>query len=138
MYRRVGTSAGPTPIADLAARAGPHFLSWAADGHATAHSGVLEAVCTDLEDAVPGEWQSAMLVGIAPGGSLVLHHDDLADEFSRYHVVLATSDRCWYFHDGDWQRLETGGIYYFDPTRDHAAINWGPEPRIHLVIDVKG
>ena len=54
----------------------------------------------------------------------------------RYNVVLQTNQRCWNFHDGDWQQLELGGIYTMDASKEHASINWGDTERVHLVLDI--
>jgi aspartyl/asparaginyl beta-hydroxylase (cupin superfamily) len=78
-----------------------------------------------------------MLVVLRPGGNIGMHVDvPEAEGLTRYHLVLSTNDRCWSYHDGDWQQLESGGIYTVDPTRLHASINWGESMRVHLVADV--
>jgi hypothetical protein len=81
-----------------------------------------------------------MLVALRPwGGNTPMHVDELEREgLARYHLVLQTNDRCWNFHDGDWQQLELGGVYTIDVSRNHASINWGATLRVHLVVDALG
>ena len=83
-------------------------------------------------------WISARLIAIKPGGIIHLHTDPLPDGFprhTRYHVVLTTNPYCWGYHDGSVQRLEAGGVYTIDESLEHASVNWGKTPRVHLVID---
>lgn len=96
----------------------------------------LEAVFAHLP--VPGKWQFSMLTKLEQGDSIPPHSDKpLAEGLTRYHFVLSTDPHSWCMHDGEWQQLQAGSFYTMEPTRTHAAINWGNTPRIHLVVDTK-
>lgn len=141
MYRRVGTYAGKIPLEELAARFPSFDVAWAPDGHGTTTEHlklIRDAFRDDLDDAIPGVWAYSMLVALRPeGGNVPMHIDPRPDstDLLRHHLVLQTNDRCWNFHDGDWQQLEAGGIYVVDPGLVHASINWGNTLRLHLVVD---
>lgn len=140
MYERVGTF--PRPVAPLAARLGSFRLDLSATGYGSTSERpdlVRESFYPDVGDLFPGAWSYAMLVALFPGGSLPPHRDgQLAAGSRRFHLVLQTDEYAWCMHDGAWQQPEAGGIYTMDPSRIHAAINWGAVPRIHLVIDCAG
>jgi hypothetical protein len=88
-----------------------------------------------LQDKFPGEWTKCFLAIIFPNGSIMPHKDlDVAGQI-RTHLVLQTNPDCWNMNDNIWTNLEEGGIYTMDQTLVHASINWGTEPRIHLVVD---
>lgn len=135
MYTRVGTFDGP--LQEMADRFLRLDVAWTPSdyGTTTEHRG--HPYKADLASVLPGDWVASMLVLIRPGGNIRMHQDVPEREgLTRYHVVLSTNDRCWNYHDGDWQQLELGGIYTVDPTREHASINWGETMRVHLVVDV--
>lgn len=134
MYHRVGTYEGRTTLQELAERAGQFDVAWESAGYGTT-AGQARNAYPELATVLPGEWVSSMLVIVRKGGNIPMHRD-AGEGSERYHLVLATNDRCWNFHDGDWQQLELGGIYTVDPTREHASINFGDSMRVHLVADV--
>ncbi len=142
MYERVGTYDGRIPLQELANRLDSFDWWWSADdyhyGTTTEHLvAVRDAYKPDLGEIIPGDWAYSMLVGIKPNGGMIRFHHDLKqrEELVRYHLVLSTNDKCWNFHDGDWQQLELGGIYTIDETKEHASINGGETLRLHLVVD---
>lgn len=140
MYHRVGSYQGKTPLQELGDRFLQFDVAWTPTDYGTTveHiSQVRDAYRAELADVLPGDWFRSMLVAIRPGGNIRMHQDvPEAPGLTRYHIVLATNDRCWNYHDGDWQQLEPGGIYTVDATREHASINWGESMRVHLVADV--
>jgi len=97
-----------------------------------------DAVREVLTPKITGEWYRAKLISVKPGGIIHMHADprpDGAPVTTRYHVVLRTNPYCWNYHDGDMQQLIIGGVYAIDELLEHASVNWGRDPRIHLVID---
>lgn len=89
-----------------------------------------------VRDLFPSEWAYTMLAVVFPNGSIPPHKDGpLKIGFKRYHLILQTNEHSWNMHDGEWQQFEEGGVYTMECTDTHAAVNWGAEPRIHLVID---
>lgn len=116
--------------------------SWGSTGTSTKHfhdSAVAEPFQTRLSMFVPKVWEMSMLTAVkALGGTLSFHLDEFnTKSHVRYHVVLQSNPRCWVHHDGEFQLLEVGGVYTMDPTKYHAAVNWGETDRIHLVVDVE-
>ena len=91
-----------------------------------------------LGSMFPNPWSYVMVVSVKTNGTLPPHADGaLTAGTTRYHVVLQTNPLAWCLHDEVWQQLAQGGIYTMDCSKVHAAVNWGPEPRVHLVIDTK-
>jgi hypothetical protein len=136
MYQRIGTLPDPRRWADEAIRRlGPFTPS--VEGYATTDRERTRAALEPLlVPWFPGRWTGASLVIVLANGSIPPHEDgDDGGRLSRRLVVLQSNPRAWCWHDGDWQQLVEGRIYDGDFTRTHAAINWGGEPRIHLVVD---
>lgn len=99
-----------------------------------------EAVRKVLGDVIPGDWQSTRYIAVKPNGFIHLHTDPPTDETkgrNRYHVVLQTNPYCWNYHGGDIQHLSEGSVFEIDEKVEHASVNWGKTPRVHLVVDVK-
>lgn len=132
MYKRVG-DVDVTGLAELAQQfpISDSSLYDLVDGRLLP---VEEAFRPYLGHMFPGEWKFCFLVILEQGGSIEPHKDK--DELPRYHIVLATNDKSWSYHEGDWQQLELGGVYRMDPRGTHASINWGTK-RIHLIIDTE-
>lgn len=115
-------------------------IVWNPPGWGSAH--VHSLLSADVP-IVPGTWRLVTLFAMKPGGYIPFHSDRPASEnaidavLTRFHLVLATNERCWNYHAGDWRRLEEGGLYEMDPTQEHASINFGDTTRYHLVIDTE-
>jgi hypothetical protein len=88
---------------------------------------VISSLGTDLR---------TMFVVLYPSSQLVGHKDPPLPSI-RYHIPLIVNPGCWVFHDSSWQQLEVGHIYEMDQTKVHGAVNWGPDIRIHLIVDAK-
>lgn len=134
---RVGTFKGP--IEEMATQAAALQLDVSPLGYGST-SDRFEQVRAKfypyVEAVLGGEWLYSMVTVIQTNGSIPPHKDaPLRGRFQRYHLVLQTNENAWNYHDGDWDRLEVGGIYLLDQTKVHGAINWGAKPRIHLVVD---
>ena len=89
-----------------------------------------------VERIFPAQWKMSMLVALHQGASIEPHEDK--DQLPRYHVVLQTNEKSWSYSAPHWQQLTAGGVYLMDPRVTHASINWGAEPRVHLIIDTEG
>ena len=138
MYQRVGAYEGRSTLQEMAKRWTDFDVGWTHSGFGMTSAPICGTYHAEVAQ-LPGEWAAAMLVLIRPGGYIQPHRDEPARAgLSRFHIVLQTNQRCWNFHDGDWQQLELGGIYTIDPTREHGSLNWGDAMRVHLVIDYDG
>lgn len=136
MYHRVGYYRGD--MQDLVSRALALEYAWTENpgvyGSTETH---VEEKFKDLGDSIPGNWAYSTVIQIPPGGFIPFHKDvPRRENLSRFHMVLATNDKCWNYHEGSWQQLSLGSIYSMDETQEHASLNWGGTPRIHLVVDV--
>ena len=142
MYKRAGWYGGKVPLQKLAERAASFDVAWSPSRYGTTveHLALIrDAYQDEFGPYIPGKWAYTMLVLIKPEGGAVPIHRDVPQKAGllRHHVVLQNNEHCWSYHDGDWQRLDLGGVYTVDETRDHASINWGKTERIHLVVDVE-
>ena len=140
MYQRIGTYRGTRPIAELVeiALALPFTPNSAGYEDTGGNTKLLHHHFSPwLGEPFIGEWEFAMVVKLPQLAQLPVHADEIVVPSTRYHLVLQTNPRAWYYHDGEWEQLETGGIYTLDPTLEHGAINWGVTPRVHLVVDIK-
>lgn len=135
MYVLTGRHSNPRALAELAPRLEPKR---SAEGYATTDRERTRALFAPLlGDVFPGEWHHCALAIIWPNGTIPPHEDGASEFRQRFMLVLQSNPGSWVWHDGDWQQLEEGGIYTADPSKTHAALNWGSEPRIHFVVDVK-
>lgn len=136
MYEWVGAYAGPLQPLVVAAQqlaGGARSTYTRTDPHATR-----VALHPLLAAIFPGQWSAAYVVVVWPQGLIPLHVDDgtATCQGTRSHLVVQTNAGAWSFHDGLWQHLDEGGIYRGDPAREHAAVNLGTTPRIHVMVDV--
>lgn len=91
---------------------------------------------TEVRWPLPNDLQGhARLVLLLPSQQIV-EHVDPPIAGARYHVPLQSDAHCWVLHAGTWQQLTVGWVYSMDPSKPHGAVNWGPSPRVHLMVDV--
>ena len=141
MYERVGTYDGKVPLQELASRLDGFTVAWTTApgnyGTTVEHLGSIRDAFSDVAEFIPGAWPYSMLTVLPPDGFIPFHSDvPSGSGLERFHLVLSTNERCWNFHEGSWQQLELGGIYSMDMRGEHASLNWGDTPRVHLVVDV--
>lgn len=137
MYIEVGSFGRAKRLADMAPRFNPKPCE---KGYCTVgHEDGISIFQPLLADTLFGKWTYCIMSIIWPHGSIAPHVDGNTanTDSTRYNLVLQSNDNCWSMHGGDWQQLKEGFIYQMDPSITHASINWGNEPRIHLVVDVK-
>lgn len=130
MYRLVGHYAGAAGLLEFV----PRLQSLERAGYwTTEKTPTVELFRPLLADVFPGPWLAARCVTVKPGGVIPLHRD-APEEMDWKLLVVATNPDAWVLHDGEWGRLEQNGIYESDQRRPHAAVNFGKEPRVHLVV----
>lgn len=89
----------------------------------------------DFAAAFP-DARRAAFVCLLPSQQIVAHRDPpLAEGIARWHVALQSCPACWCLHGDRWQRLLPRRRYSMRPEEEHGAVNWGHEPRIHLLVD---
>ena len=135
MYIQIGTYDGP--IRPLVEQAYSLVPGASREGYCTVHDfSVGTQYAPIFQQIIPGHWVRSFLSIIWHNGTIPPHIDtDMREDAIRSHVVLDTNAECWYLHDGQWQQLQTGGVYRMDPLKIHASVNWGHGARIHLVVD---
>lgn len=136
MYERVGTYEGALGALVDAGAKGIPLVPTMPLRYNTSDSVLTEKIYGPLlGDVFPGFWIKCFLSVIWPAGSIHPHVDQDAKGRDRLHLVLQTNEEAYCIHDGCLQQLEAGGIYRMDPTKLHASINWGEQPRINFVVD---
>jgi hypothetical protein len=80
--------------------------------------------------------RAAFVVSLDPMQQIPSHVDASIAPAVRYHIAIRTNPLAWSFHAGQWRHLEEGYVYQMDPTEPHGAVNWGTEPRWHLLVDI--
>jgi aspartyl/asparaginyl beta-hydroxylase (cupin superfamily) len=84
-------------------------------------------------------WHDAFLLKLPPEGRLHRHTDTL-ERYLSYHVVIATNQRAFNCFERDGKpislHLEQWGVYRFDRSVPHWAVNGGRTDRIHLICEV--
>ncbi len=80
-----------------------------------------------------------MLVELAPGGAVSWHVDEgaYAVAHDRYHLPLTTNPGAFLLSGGEQLHIPVGFLTGFDNHGLHSAINVGPTPRVHLIVDVR-
>ena len=130
MYRLVGRHPGAAKLMEFV----PRLVPLERPGYwTTEKTPTVELFRPLLAGVFPGRWLAARLVTVKPGGVIPLHRDT-PEEMDWRLVVVQTNPDAWVLHDGHWQRLEQDGIYESDQRLPHAAVNFGKEPRVHLVV----
>jgi hypothetical protein len=59
-------------------------------------------------------------------------HADI--EPCRIHIPLITNDRVWFMAEEKIHKMRYGKAYHLLPTIEHAVINYGSTPRLHLIF----
>lgn len=100
-----------------------------------------ESVCQILH-LQPGA-RTMAVVTLHVNQQIPAHRDAFDAELIRYHVPITTNPLAWSLSEADdgtkidWQHLDVGHVYALNPTRLHGAVNWGDQPRVHLMVDAE-
>ena len=97
-------------------------------------SGYVDELCRSMD----GKMGRAVMTNLRPHGTIHPHTDDglywlLRD---RYHLVLKSVAGSHFKAGGEEVRMQTGELWWFDPTVLHEAFNDSDEERIHVIVDV--
>ena len=97
---------------------------------------LVDDILLQLPSAAVGK---IMLVELKAGGALAWHIDegDYAKAYRRFHLPIVTNPMAFMYTGGDQAHLPVGVLTEFDTSVLHSAINAGPAPRIHLILDVR-
>lgn len=84
----------------------------------------------------------ALVVNLAPGGTVEMHRDEgiYAQSTERFHYVIETNPEAVSTQLDDEERKETihfpvGTIWWFNKDDDHGFVNTGKTNRVHLIFD---
>lgn len=80
-----------------------------------------------------------MVVSLKAGGTIDWHVDEgaYAQNHMRFHLGINVSAGAWLYSGGEAQQIGAGNLVFFNNLTTHSAANFGPVPRIHLIIDVR-
>ena len=90
--------------------------------------------------AAAGERLGRVMVNkIAPGGVIFPHADtpEHVAYYSRFHVVLQSSEGVRFRCGDEWAAWETGAVFWFRNAIEHEVINESRTDRIHLIVDAR-
>jgi len=88
------------------------------------------------------EWGTALgrviVTKLPPGGVIHRHKDegDAAEEYDRYHIVLAGDNGNMFFINDEQEEMLPGDVWWVENTELHWVENRGQEDRIHIVCDI--
>lgn len=90
--------------------------------------------------SVAGERLGRVMINkIAPGGVIYPHADSKAhaEYYSRFHVVLQSSEGVRFRCGNEWAYWETGSVFWMRNSIEHEVINESNSDRIHLIVDAR-
>lgn len=81
----------------------------------------------------------AMIVRLKVGGYVDWHVDegDYAKVHDRAHLCLLPSPGAFLYSGGETAQPAVGMLTYMNNRVPHSALNMGPVPRVHLIVDVR-
>lgn len=87
----------------------------------------------------PVVFGKAMIVTLKPGGFVDWHVDEgeYAAAHDRVHLCLLPSPGAWLYSGGEQVNPPVGQLTYMNNRVLHSAVNLGPVPRVHLILDVR-
>lgn len=137
MYERLTPSLAPGQVEALQALLPQLDLAPGPGGSRITPLATLTDAALAIIGTAWGAGEHVAAIILYPSSQLVAHVDPPLPA-PRLHLPLAVNPGCWSFSDGVWQQLEVGGVYRMNPAVVHGAVNWGPTPRIHLMLDLHG
>ncbi len=79
-----------------------------------------------------------MLSVVMPGRSIRPHHDPMPEEWcGRAHIPLLSNELALFVTEGETIHMKPGYLYWVNPLAEHAIINGGDTPRVHLIFDIR-
>lgn len=79
-----------------------------------------------------------MISGLQPGGAITWHTDNgpYHDRHARFHIALVTNPLCEILSRNEKVHMPVGSLWLFNNRVMHSAINFGTEPRYHVVFEL--
>ena len=87
----------------------------------------------------PVTFGKIMVVRLKVGGFVDWHIDEgaYAEKHDRAHLCLLPSPGAWLYSGGEVAQPPVGMLTYMNNRALHSALNTGPVPRVHLILDVR-
>ncbi|MCA9546198.1 MAG: aspartyl/asparaginyl beta-hydroxylase domain-containing protein [Myxococcales bacterium] len=98
----------------------------------------MPAVKALLDKALPARARVAWIGRSPPGARICLHVDNTPfwDEHHRVHLPLVTDPAARLAVAGRFAHFPAGEAWAFNNSKVHGALNDGPAPRLHLLVDL--
>lgn len=97
-----------------------------------------DVIVAELADRVDARASfGRMLSVVMPGADIQPHSDNHGPGVLRIHVPLLSNERATFVQAGSEHVLLPGKAYQLDTLVEHAVVNGGETPRIHLMFDVR-
>jgi hypothetical protein len=99
----------------------------------------IERIVNQVLELGFGSVPAKIVCAYLPPGKVIKPHKDGGQYYTfhnRIHVPLVTNPGVIMTVDGEEYQMHVGNIYLFQNLRRHAARNQGPDPRIHLIMDL--
>lgn len=79
-----------------------------------------------------------MVSGLQPGGAITWHTDNgkYHERHVRFHIALVTNPLCEILSQNEKVHMPVGSLWLFNNRVMHSAINFGTEPRYHVVFEL--
>lgn len=114
----------------------PLFGEWTAARNIVARAENEIARHLGMQNAVLGK---VLVVTLKPGGAIDWHTDEggYAETHVRFHLPVLPCAGAVLHSGGETLMPGVGNLTYFNNRVLHSAVNLGPVPRVHLIIDVR-
>lgn len=107
-------------------------LNWHGFGKMT------DVIVAELADRVDARESFGRLLSVVmPGAEIPLHSDNHGPGVLRIHVPLLSNEHATFIQAGSEHVLLPGKAYQIDTLVEHAVVNGGDTPRVHLMFDVR-
>ncbi len=79
-----------------------------------------------------------IITRMPPGAKITPHIDEgkYAELYKRYHIILKNNTGSIFRCGDEVLCMETGGVYWFDTSKEHEVINNSNDIRITLIVDL--
>ena len=117
-----------------------HAVSWLKPGAIESDYNVIlprfkGSIFEELIESMPTKVCRTRIMRLKDNEAYPIHKDS----HPRIHVPIVTHSECAFlFPDDDYMKnmSANGNVYWADVTRSHTFINWGKQPRIHLLMSI--
>jgi hypothetical protein len=117
-----------------------HSVSWLKPGMMESdYNSILPrfkgSIFEELIDSMPTKVCRTRIMRLKDNTAYPIH----SDGYPRIHVPIITHPECAFlFPDDDYMKtmLANGNVYWANVRKRHTFVNWGNQPRIHLLMSI--